>query len=175
MNIGNMKIGMRLSLLVGALSLLLVAIGSVGLYGIAKSNESSRYLYEQSLQSTGQVAEIQRLLLRNRLALAVALITPVPETISATTAEVEGNAITKIWEQYVAQKLEPDEANLAKEFAANRKAFVQEGLLKTLAALRANDIKEANHLVVNNIRPLYLPVGKGIDAEVSTRFWQARI
>ena len=166
MNIGNMKIGMRLSLLVGALSLLLVAIGSVGLYGIAKSNESSRYLYEQSLQSTGQIAEIQRLLLRNRLAIAVALITPVPETIRETAAEVEGNiaAITKIWEQYVAQKLEPDEANLAKEFAANRKAFVQEGLLKTLAALRANDIKEANHLVVNNIRPLYLPVGKGIDA-----------
>ena len=166
MNLSNMKIGARLSLLIGALALLLVVIGSVGLYGIAKSNESGRYLYEASLQSTGQVAEIQRLLLRNRLAIAVALITPVPETISTTIAEVEGNiaAITKIWEQYAAQKLEPDEALLAKEFASNRKAFVQDGLLKTIAALRVNDIKEANRLVVNNIRPLYLPVGKGIDA-----------
>jgi methyl-accepting chemotaxis protein len=166
MNLSNMKIGMRLSMLIGALSILLVAVGSVGLYGISKSNESGRVIYEKNLQSTGQVAEVQRLLLRNRLALAVALITPVPETIQTTTAEVESNiaAITKIWEQYSAQPQSPEEAALAKDFASNRKAFVQEGLLKVVAALRANDIKEANRLVVSNIRPLYLPVGKGIDA-----------
>jgi methyl-accepting chemotaxis protein len=166
MSLGNLKIGVRLSMLIGALSILLVLVGSVGLYGISKSNESGRVIYEESLQSTGQIAEIQRLLLRNRLAIAVALITPVPETINTATAEVESNiaAIGKIWEQYASQKKEPEEDALAKEFASNRKAFVQEGLLKTIAAMRANDIKEANRLVVNNIRPLYVPVGKGIDA-----------
>jgi methyl-accepting chemotaxis protein len=166
MNLRNLKIGVRLSLLVGLLSLLLLAIGGIGLYGISKSNEAGRYLYEQSLKSTGQVAEIQRLLLRNRLALAVALITPTPEVIHSSTQEVEANiaTITHIWQTYSSGQLAAPEALLAQEFAEKRKAFVQQGLLKVVAALRSNDIKEANHLVVENVRALYVPVGLGIDA-----------
>ena len=166
MNLRDLKIGVRLSILVGLLAFLLLTIGGIGLYGISKSNEAGRYLYEQSLQSTGEVAQIQRLLLRNRLALAVALITPTPEVISTSTKEVEANiaVITKVWETYMSDALEVEEARLAKEFAENRKAFVQQGLLKVVAALRANDIKEANRLTIENVRPLYAPVGAGIDA-----------
>ena len=166
MEFRNLKIGARLSILVGLLSLLLITIGGIGLYGISKSNEAGRYLYEQSLQSTGEIAQIQRLLLRNRLALAVTLITPTPEVINTSTQEVEANiaSITKVWETYMTGPLEVEEARLAQEFAEKRKAFVQQGLIKVVAALRSNDIKEANRLTIENIRPLYAPVGAGIDA-----------
>ncbi len=162
----NMKIGTRLAILIGLLSALLVAIGALGLWGIGKANESARGIYEESLVSTGQIAEIQKRLLANRLAIAVALITPDAPTITATTQALEENiaAITAVWQTYSNTPLDPAEATLAAEFASRRKTFVQEGLLTTLKALQAGDIGLANRLVVEKIRPLYVPVGAGIDA-----------
>ena len=106
----HMKISTRLSILIGILSALLIAIGSIGLFGIIESNESLRSTYEQRLVPTGQVSEIQKLLLRNRLALATALVTPNADTIAASTAEVEANiaSISKIWDVYMATARKPD-------------------------------------------------------------------
>jgi len=64
----------------------------------------------------------------------------------------------------MATTLTPEEKTLADKFADDRKKFVSEGLKPAIAALRANNIKEANRLVVEVIRPTYKPVGEGIDA-----------
>ena len=161
-----MKISTRLTILIGILSALLMAIGSIGLFGIIQSNESLRAVYEERLVPTGQVSEIQKLLLRNRLAIATALVTPTPESITVSTAEVEANiaSISKIWDVYMATPRDPAEALIAKTFAEHRGKFVQQGLRPTMAALRANDIPEANRLVVAAVRPLYLPVNDDIEA-----------
>ena len=162
----NFKISTRLIFLIGILSTLLIAIGSVGLFGISQSNEALKSVYQERLIPTGQIAEIQNLLLRNRLAVAVSLITPNPETINPNTAEVEANiaAIGKISEAYMGSALTAEEAKMAKSFQENRAKFVQQGLRPAVAALRANDIKEANRLVTEMIRPLYQPVGADIEA-----------
>jgi methyl-accepting chemotaxis protein len=109
---------------------------------------------------------IESMMLSNRLAIAVALVTPTPEVIASSIATVETNiaAITKVWEAYMATKLTVDEERLAKTFAENRKTFVQEGLKPTVAAMRANDLKEALRLMTEKIRPLNGPAKKGIDA-----------
>jgi methyl-accepting chemotaxis protein-1 (serine sensor receptor) len=161
-----MKISTRLTLLIGILSALLIAIGSIGLFGIIESNEALRSTYEQRLVPTGQVSEIQKLLLRNRLALATALVTPNAETIAASTAEVEANiaSISKIWDVYMATARKPEEARIAQAFAEHRGKFVQQGLRPTVAALRANDLPQATELVVTAVRPLYAPVNEDIDA-----------
>jgi len=164
--LNHMKISTRLSILIGILSALLITIGSIGLFGIVQSNESLRSVYRERLVPTGQVSEIQKLLLRNRLAIATALVTPTPENITANTAEVEANiaSITKIWEVYTATQHDPAEAQVVKTFAEHRGNFVQQGLRPTIAALRANDIPQATHLVVTAVRPLYLPVNESIEA-----------
>ncbi len=138
----------------------------VGLFGINASNAALLSVYEQRTLPMGQVAEIQERLLRNRLAIAVTLVTPTPEEITRNTAQVEANiaAISKVWDTYMATPLAPDEAKIAAAFAADRKKFVVEGLKPTVAALRANDMKEAQRLVVDAVRPLYGPVGDGIKA-----------
>jgi methyl-accepting chemotaxis protein len=162
----RLKISTRMIMLIGALSILLVAIGAIGLLGISQSNAALLSVYEKRTVPMGQVAEIQALLLRNRLALAVSLVTPTPEEIARNTAQVEANiaAITKLWETYMASMPAPEEERLAKAFAENRKKFVVDGLKPTIAALRANDLKEAQRLVVESVRPLYTPVGEGITA-----------
>ncbi len=162
----QLKISTRLIVLIGILSALLVAIGSIGLFGISQSNAALLSVYEQRTVPMGQVAEVQERLLRNRLAIAVSLVTPTPEEIAKNTAQVEANiaAITKVWDAYMATTLTPDEEKFAKAFAVDRKKFVVEGLKPTVAALRANDLKEAQRLVVDAVRPLYVPVGDGIKA-----------
>ena len=162
----SLKISTRMTVLIGVLSLLLVGIGAIGLFGISQSNAALFSVYEHRTVPMGQVAEIQARLLRNRLAIAVSLVTPTPEVIAANSNEVESNIaeITRLWEGYRAHALSADEEALAKTFADHRKKFVVDGLKPTLAALRSNDIKEAQRLVVDAVRPFYVPVGDGIKA-----------
>ncbi|MBT9505121.1 methyl-accepting chemotaxis protein [Rhodoferax sp.] len=172
----HLKISTRLTLLIGALAALLIAIGAIGLVGIVKSNDALQTVYEDRTIPTGQIAEIQRQLLRNRLAIAVALVTPTPETIAESVAEVDANIATigKVWSAYMATTLTPQEARIAAQFAADRARFVQEGLLPTVAALRANDTDTARRLVMEKIRPLNVAVSAGIQALLKLQLDVAR-
>ncbi|MDT8992307.1 methyl-accepting chemotaxis protein [Curvibacter sp. APW13] len=164
----NFRISTRLFVLIGVLSATLVGVGAIGLTGTALSNEALRATYEDRLVPSTQVAEIQRLLLRNRLALANTLILPTPEAIGAAAAEVDANigAITALWKSYTARPLAAQERELADRFQADRSRFVQEGLRPTLAALRAGDMDLARTTVNDVVGPLYEPVGNDIGALV---------
>ncbi|MGZ5027580.1 MAG: methyl-accepting chemotaxis protein, partial [Methylobacter sp.] len=89
---------------------------------------------------------------------------PTPEVIRNNTAEVEQNIaeIDKIWSAYMATYLTPEEKKLAEKFAENRVHFLMEGLQPAIAVLRANDMAQANNIIVNKIRPLYEPVAENI-------------
>jgi len=172
----RLKISTRVAALAGLLSLLLLAIGGLGLWGIVQSNHALQSMYEDRLATTSDIGRIQALLLRNRLALAVALVTPDEPTIKASTAEVEANiaTITRIWDGFLARPHIAQEDQLAKSFTENRRRFVQEGLLPTVAALRANNIQEANRIVVEKVRALYAPVGTGIEALVQLQLEEGK-
>ena len=172
----SLKVSTRLMLLVGLLSALLVAIGGLGLFGISTSNDALKSVYEDRTIPTAQLGAIKALQLTNRLALNIALVTPVPENIAQQAARVEANvaAIGKTWEAYMATTLTPEEQVLARNFTEARKNLVQQGLVPTIAALRANDLKEAQRLLVEKIRPLYVPAEQGIDALVKLQLDEAQ-
>lgn len=161
----NLKISTRLAMLIGVLCLLLLTIGSLGVWGLAQSNAAVASVYHERMVPTGQLGDIESRLLANRLAIAVALVTPTPEVVAVSVARVETNIaeITRIWDAYMATAQTSESAKLAKQFGENRSRFVQEGLIPALKALRANDITLAQSIVEEKIRPLYEPVGKGID------------
>jgi len=173
--VNNLKISTRLLLLIGVLSALLVAIGGLGLFGIAQSNSALKSVYEDRTVRTGQLGDIRSLLLSNRLAIANALITPTPPVIAERTALVDANvsAVGKLWDAYMASTLTVEEERLAKAFLQDRKQFVQEGLIPAVAALRANDVKEAQRIVVEKIRPLFVPVEKGIESLIKLQLGEA--
>lgn len=162
------KISTRVALMAGALSLVVLVMGLMGLWGTAQANAALRVLYEERLTATQQIGQIQGLLLRNRLALAVALVTPVPEQMRASADEVEANiaAITGIWTAYQRSTMDAQERALAERFAKHRQRFVQEGLVPSVAALRAQDLERLRTLVLEAVRPLYQPVGEDIAALV---------
>jgi methyl-accepting chemotaxis protein len=160
----NLSIKTRLALVIGLQSTLLLVISGMGLNGMDKANEGLRTVYEGRTIPMNQIASIQNLLMTNRLRITASLVTPTAEVIQKNTAEVEQNIaeITKMWNTYISTNLSTEERKLAEKFAEDRKRFVAEGLKPAIEALRANDIALANTVVVNKIRPLYEPVGAGI-------------
>lgn len=172
----NLTIKTRLIAVLSFLSVLLIAIGAYGLWGMSKTNEGLRTVYEDRTVTLGQVGNIESMLLENRLAIAVSLVSPTPEMIKSSSGIVGKNieGITKTWEAFAAIAMTDEEKKLADKFAEDRKKFVVEGLKPAVAALNANDIKEANRIVVEKIRTLYPPVKEGIDALKNLQLSEAK-
>lgn len=174
--LGSLSIKLRLSLVIATLSVLLVAIGLYGLWGMSKGNEGLRTVYEGRTVPMGQLDQVVRGLLNNRLAVANAIMDPSDENIKKFTDEIDSNidVVTKNWEAYAATYLTPEEKILAAKFADDRKKFVTEGLRPAQAALRRHDIKLAQEIVVTKVRPLYQPVREGANALIQLQLDVAR-
>ncbi len=160
----NLSIKSRLITVITIMAMLLLGIGGLGLFGMDKTNDGLRTVYEDRTIPMNQMASIQKLLLINRLRITASLLTPTAEVIQKNTNEVEQNIakITATWDDYKATKLNAEENALSDTFAENRKRFVVEGLKPAINALRANDIPLANSIIVDKIRPLYESVDVGL-------------
>jgi methyl-accepting chemotaxis protein-1 (serine sensor receptor) len=162
----NLSIKSRLVYVIALLAMSLVGVGALGMKGMFDANRSLKGLYEDRTVALEQISDIQALLLRNRLVISNTIIEPKPELIKKYADEVDANIeeISKIWTAYLATYLSPEEKVLADKFAEDRKKFVGEGLKPAVAALRANNIKEATRIDTESIRALYTPVRDGINA-----------
>jgi methyl-accepting chemotaxis protein len=157
MGLKNMKIGSRLTLLLGVLSAMMLALGAIGHVSLSKANEALQAIYLEHLIPSHQLDEINFLMTRNRLVISNTLLNPTPENVAQYTKEVEDNiaTITKLWEAYSAIPKSPDVTNTSKLYADTRREFVLQGLRPAVAALRANDLKEAQHIVLDKLSPLF--------------------
>jgi len=165
----NLKISTRLMLLIGIFSIMLVAIGSLGLYGISQSNAALHTVYEDRTVPAAQLGDIRYLQMDGRLSLNIAIASPTAEVIAERTAHIEKDSakIGKTWDAYMATKLTDEEAKLAKNFTESRAKYFQEGIQPAVAALRANNVAEAQRLVVEKVRPLSAFTEAGLEALIA--------
>ena len=160
----NLTIKTRLIAVISLLSILLIVIGSYGLWGMSRSNEGLRTVYEDRTVALGQLTTVLRNLLNNRLAVANGIMEPENALKYADEMDGEIEIIAKNWADYTATYLTPEEKIIADKFALDRKAFITDGLRAAQTALRVHDTKLATQIVQTKIRPLYIPVREGIDA-----------
>jgi PAS domain S-box-containing protein len=165
----NLTIKSRLIFTLSFLVVFLLGIEMLGLFGMSKANDGLKTVYEDRVIPLGQLEHIESLLHQSRLAIVAALVTPTPKVIDNNTATFEKNVkeITKTWEEYMATYLTPEEEKLAGKFTEDRKKFITEGLMPAVAALRTNEIKEANQIVVEKVRPLYELVKEDISSLIN--------
>jgi len=147
----KLKISTRLAMLIGLMSALLIAVGAVGLKGISQSNDTVRQIYEQRTLPLGKIAELQRLLIDSRLAIATTLISPTPAEVAKNTTLIEEHIAEadNVWGVYLETITSPEQLALAKDFNANREKFVKEVLVPQVAALRGNNALEAQRLATD--------------------------
>jgi methyl-accepting chemotaxis protein-1 (serine sensor receptor) len=163
--LANLKVITRLALLGGILALLLATIGTLGLFGMERTNDALRTVYEDRTVPATQLGEINSLILHNRINVNAALVTPTPEVIASRTQELEANAarIDQIWKAYTATYLTPEELVAANQFTESRKAYQQEVLRPIVAALRAQQIDEARTLLQQKLRPMAAPLEASLE------------
>ena len=172
----HFKISTRLMLLIGLMSVLLLIVGGIGLYGTDQTKEGLRTAYEDRAVPLGQLSQIQSNLLENRLALTNALANFSPEEVQRAATEINKNLVenNELWAAYVATKLTPDEKRLADKFAADRNKFVDDGLKPTVAALQAGDIEAAKKLNDDKVRPAYAPLREDMNALLELQLSEAK-
>jgi methyl-accepting chemotaxis protein len=162
--LNNLTIKARLILVLGLMSLLAITLGALGLNGMKKTNEGLRTVYLDRTVCVGQMAEIKAKLLSNRLALANSLAFKDETQKNVELVSQNILDINKIWDEYMATFLTVDEKKLADKFALDRKRFVVEGLKPTMEYLLAGNTEAAEKTIREAVRPLFVPVGEGIDA-----------
>jgi len=152
----QLKSSTGLFLLVGVLSTLLLAIGSLGLYGIGQSNDALKTVYQDRTVAIGLLGDMQHQLLRSRLLIDASVLDPRPQVIADNLAELSSTSalISKTWASYMATYLTQEEEKLAAKFTQDNAQFEREGMLPAVAALRANDIASVQGLIREKILPL---------------------
>jgi methyl-accepting chemotaxis protein len=172
----NLTIKMQLIALIGFMSVLLIGLGAAGLLGIRESNEGLRTVYENRTVPMSQLGEIRYLIASNRLAVESTLITSTEEYTKEQADKIEKNIaeISRLWDEYLAGSLTPEEKELAQNLAQLRVKFVAEGLKPALVALRKNDLGSAGTIAVEQMRPLAEPVSAGLDALMKLQLYRAK-
>ena len=145
--------------LVGAmtfLATLLLLIGGFGIRGMGEGNEALRDMYEQHAQGLADVTDINRTMLRNRILTESALIDPTAENIARSAEEMTANIahITKTAESYKSRIQSAEAKQIFDRFAADRAAFVKEGLLGVMEQLKAGKTDEARQIFREKTQPL---------------------
>ncbi|MEO6423425.1 MAG: PAS domain S-box protein [Candidatus Nitrotoga sp.] len=164
----NLTTQTRLTFFICLMGIILLGAGSAAMFGMSRAKDSLTTVYDDRLLVLNQLKDIESLILQNRLAIVTCLTAPPPppDFISINTAMIEKNTaeISKIWEAFMGSDLMTEEKLMAAKFVEDRLKFINEGLNPAVAALRANDIKKANQIVVENIRSLDQPVVEDIMA-----------
>ena len=162
----SLKVSTRLALLVALCAGLLLIIGTLGLRGIAQTNDALKSVYEDRTVPATQLGQIGSLIVTNKMLLTEALALGNYEVTTRNTAALDKNieTITATWKAYMATTLTADEARLAETFAKDRARFVKEGLKPMAQALRDKNDAVAERILSQELPALFEPVHKGITA-----------
>jgi methyl-accepting chemotaxis protein len=165
----KLNISTRLLILIGLLAAMLASIGSYGLYGLQQSSAALKTVYQDRTVALEQLADINYLLLRNRVLIMDMLLKPVAANIQKRDTELQANVqkINKRLDEFLATYLTPEEKKLADEFIAIRKIYAFEGLTPAAQALRAGNASEALKIYEEKISAIAPKVQVVIDSLIA--------
>jgi methyl-accepting chemotaxis protein-1 (serine sensor receptor) len=171
----DISIKSRLIFMIALLSLMMLAIGGTGIYGLGSVNESMKSVYDDRLVSLGQLDQVIRLINRNELTIAKSL-TGDPAQLGKEMDSIDKNIAegNKIWGEYMATYLTPEEKKLAEQFTTVQKTFLDEGLKLAMAAARAQDIKLATDILHGKMALLYEKVREPMNGLIKLQLEEAK-
>ncbi|QDL53772.1 methyl-accepting chemotaxis protein [Rhodoferax aquaticus] len=138
MNLNDLKIGTKLSILLGVLVTALVLLGVFGISTLGQANEALRKTHQEHLVPTEQLGTIEALMEENQLLLLRGISNPSPDNVEKSLKQVGSNIqrITETWKAYKAIPHSEEANKLADEYFAKRTAFVDQGLKPVIQALQ---------------------------------------
>lgn len=146
-------------------TLMMIAGGILGIGGLRLSNHALRALYQQDTAPIQAIGRINFLMADNRAQVALAMhhapgapgAASLDHPLTQHFASMAKNRaeIDAIWQGY-AGKLQSDaERTLAEQYWAACTRYVDSGLLPAQAALQRGDYAAVEHLLLDQVTPLY--------------------
>ncbi len=165
MRLNHLKISTRLYLLIGLLSIMLVNMGAIGLYGISQSNEALRTTFDDRVVPLDQLGQISYLMQRNRVLNMDMLLHPEPANVQKRNTELRVNVekIAKNWNDYLATYLTPEETQLAKAYGQAGSVYEKEGIIAVADAIVGGNLQAAADLYKHKLSPLAPAAHDGMD------------
>ena len=153
----QLKISVRLGLLIGFLSAMLCVVGGIGLYGVTKGNQALNDVYKQRTVPMTLLAEVQYLQLRSQMALNLAQLDATDKQTAIASKIIDDNAAqaNQLWEKYQAIPMSIEEEQVAKGYWDNQTQYTQQAIQPALTQLKANELFAANQLMAEKVRPMF--------------------
>lgn len=150
-------------------SLLIAAMGWLGLSGMGATNRQVESLYREGAGAVLHLDTIARLQLGNHMALPAAIALSNAIDTQRLLGEIEKNSITitQTWATYLAIGHTPDEKKIQDEFEQLRLRYVNEGLMPALQAMRSNDTGQLINIYRNKAEPLFALLQRNMDAQLA--------
>ena len=161
----NITIKSRLIFVLAFLCLQLVVGGVIGIVSLKFANDDMEMLYRERLVAISEINGVAGLMNRNQILLARAM-TADSAKVAGLMSELEANRrqADALWTAYAKTPKKPDEQKLADQFAAARKAYLDDGLVPAVQAVRGEDTGHAIALLHGPATTLLLPTQTAIDA-----------
>ncbi|MBF0518088.1 MAG: methyl-accepting chemotaxis protein, partial [Nitrospirae bacterium] len=163
--LSNIKIGARLYILVGFSCLLLIVNGLVGLSSTLNIHTLLKDGYEHGTIALGEMNVINKNFERARVNLMQMLMVPTKEEMDKRIPMIEKGISDndEKWREYFGAKLTDEEKRLAEKTQQDRSAYLNEGLMPVINAIRSANYDEAKAAFENKFRPLAATVEKDLD------------
>ncbi|MBP6056831.1 MAG: MCP four helix bundle domain-containing protein [Nitrosomonas sp.] len=136
----SMTVKTELILVLGLLSVLLIGIGSLGVYGLNKTNDSFRGVYEDRAIPLGDLGMILDRMQRTRLNTAMSAYGRTADIVKErqTMTNQRDAEIATTWQKYMVTNLTPEEATLAENFNQQWRVYT-ESRNRTMALANAGN------------------------------------
>ena len=160
----NFKISSRIAALATTLTLLLTVLGLMALKGIHNSSAALKSVYEDRTVALSQLAEVQAKILTNQMLVFQMIPEPTPELVAQNEATLNSNTehTNKVWANYVATSLTPEELTLSQKFEADREKYRQGAMLPIRSAIKANNMEEARSISKSALPAAFASVNEDI-------------
>lgn len=157
--IEKMGIGARLTLLIGFMSALLVAIGGVGFVGTVANHQGYTQAIDEALVEE-QLAVINHKIMDSRVHILMARLDPLPETLRKEAKTVEGNNtdILTALDKIHTYSMSVEEETALHQYETVIRSFVATSLQPTAAAMQGGQGVEVNRIAHEVTDRFYAPI-----------------
>ena len=162
----NLTVKARLFSLIGLMTVVMVMLTTWNLYSLHRTNEGLKTVYLDRTLPVADLSEIKAKQIDVRLKIANVINNPKETAMSLEKIGKARAEINKLWDDYAATYMTPEEKILADKFVEARKTYVNEALNPIIELVKAGKIESVQPLVIEKLRPLFIPVSDGIDALV---------
>lgn len=171
----NLTIKARLMLIIAFLSLLLVALGAGGLFGLSETSQGLHTVYRDRMLPVTQLEDIRIKILHIRTAITTGL--SYRDEVPTQHAEIERDiaGIEKQWDKYLASFLNPDERKMADAFSAAFNTCLSQGVRPVMKLQQEKNWSEAERFYWKQTRPLCKPLTDGANSLLNLQLDLTRI